>query len=656
MLGTLMRSWFHLTEVVTVIMLTSGLWFVYDLCYDAEDAVIRARATGMLLIITKTVPFVLSLRCNACIFVALVLCVLDVVMIQTEKARYGDDHSTTRSVWGMFWAAVYLAIALFQLSRETLLYMTKQDLLAENQALEGLLSMLCDCQIRLHGDGNTVLRSDRLFDSIVGESMEGKQLKDVLEFSADETERTQSAFERACVAPVILPITIVCKSGEHVCADLLIVKRCRQGASAGTKDSSSFFFLVGIRNSGSVLGEGIGTRNSETDSAKNLIQIDLFEPVPAEDWAGSLTSVSDEVGSIGNSTTATGHCFAKLSSALRTGDRDIAKSCLQKVSLIGKAEKWIVPLSNVKLLPRSILGRGGFGIVICGRIFGTDVAVKLIRTKDSKLEGQLPSLLNEIRILRGVHHCNIVQFYGACLDINNIDIGLVFERVLGVDLRNFVRGAPQSLQDMTVRRCVLLDIVCGLRFLHAQTPSIIHGDLKSSNVMIEGVGGDRPRAKILDFGLSRLATRHANPAGGTPRWTAPEVIRDPKIVLQPNIDVFSFGLLFLFLISGEMPLADVSREEIIYRARLGIQEELRWPDGIEHLAENSKLMVGRCVSIDPKLRPGMEEVHLTILGWNLQTKHDRKADEEELSWEEGLLQLRKEGDLRQNVRRCSISL
>ncbi len=63
----------------------------------------------------------------------------------------------------------------------------------------------------------------------------------------------------------------------------------------------------------------------------------------------------------------------------------------------------------------------------------------------------------------------------------------------------------------------ILDIVQGCRFLHAADPPVVHGDLKSMNVLVDS----RFRAKVADFGLSIKYKGCA----GTPYWMAPELLQ-----------------------------------------------------------------------------------------------------------------------------------
>lgn len=46
---------------------------------------------------------------------------------------------------------------------------------------------------------------------------------------------------------------------------------------------------------------------------------------------------------------------------------------------------------------------------------------------------------------------------------------------------------------------ILRDVAQGLRFLHTETPQIIHGNLKAQNILVDS----RFRAKVADFGLCK---------------------------------------------------------------------------------------------------------------------------------------------------------
>ncbi|CAE8639182.1 unnamed protein product, partial [Polarella glacialis] len=143
---------------------------------------------------------------------------------------------------------------------------------------------------------------------------------------------------------------------------------------------------------------------------------------------------------------------------------------------------------------------------------------------------QLRSVANELRIIRLVRHPNIVIFYGACVDANLRQISLIFELVEGQPLRTFIENCAinntNSGEVPSDRYQLLLDISCALRYLHSIKPQVVHGDLSPNNIMVESLG-NLARAKLIDFGLSRIVSRSENrlPMGGTFRWAAPEIFK-----------------------------------------------------------------------------------------------------------------------------------
>ena len=61
-----------------------------------------------------------------------------------------------------------------------------------------------------------------------------------------------------------------------------------------------------------------------------------------------------------------------------------------------------------------------------------------------------------------------------------------------------------------------LDIAYGMTYLHSRKPPLLHRDLKSANILIDG----SYRAKITDFGLARVRAKTEKMTGGcgTYQW------------------------------------------------------------------------------------------------------------------------------------------
>jgi serine/threonine protein kinase len=87
-----------------------------------------------------------------------------------------------------------------------------------------------------------------------------------------------------------------------------------------------------------------------------------------------------------------------------------------------------------------------------------------------------------------------------------------------------------------------LDVARGLEVLH--TCGIVHGDLKSENVLIfhDDVG---LVAKLCDFGCSIVGGQETMKLrGGSQPWNCPEWKSEMRKEALPLTDVYSFGLLF----------------------------------------------------------------------------------------------------------------
>mmetsp|Transcript_40393 Transcript_40393/g.71611 ORF Transcript_40393/g.71611 Transcript_40393/m.71611 type:complete len:802 (+) Transcript_40393:84-2489(+) len=285
----------------------------------------------------------------------------------------------------------------------------------------------------------------------------------------------------------------------------------------------------------------------------------------------------------------------------------------------GRKEQWIIEDGELKVSPSTILGKGGFGVVLAGSFHGAPVAVKA-----SKLKGaNLMSCLNELRVLRKLRHQNIVLFYGSCVNTSSGEILLVMEFVDGERLDSFMLGGDgRAAKSASIRsppdnysRCqVLSGLSSGLLYLHTRLPPVIHSDLKPENVFVER-HGRRPRAKLMDFGLARVVTSHVRPQGGTLRWSAPEVLaRQQSYTPHISSDVFSFGRLIFFCATGWKPLDGIDNRRIRTLAQTMKVPKLSWPP-LSEFQRRCRLLADCCLQIDPKSRWCMSNIYETISNW-----------------------------------------
>jgi len=144
----------------------------------------------------------------------------------------------------------------------------------------------------------------------------------------------------------------------------------------------------------------------------------------------------------------------------------------------------------------SRIGSGGFGIVYYGKLSdGKEIAVK-VPSNDS-YQGK-KQFSNEVALLSRIHHRNLVAFLGYCHeDGRNI---LVYEFMHNGTLKEQLHGRDKHISWIK-RLEIAEDAAKGIEYLHTGcTPSIIHRDIKTSNILLD----KHMRAKVSDFGLSKL--------------------------------------------------------------------------------------------------------------------------------------------------------
>eukprot|EP00927_Polykrikos_kofoidii_P001808 TRINITY_DN10703_c0_g1_i3.p1 TRINITY_DN10703_c0_g1~~TRINITY_DN10703_c0_g1_i3.p1 ORF type:complete len:618 (+),score=62.85 TRINITY_DN10703_c0_g1_i3:223-2076(+) len=280
---------------------------------------------------------------------------------------------------------------------------------------------------------------------------------------------------------------------------------------------------------------------------------------------------------------------------------------------LGKRERWLLHASELVFHHEDELGGGSFGLVIGAKFHGAEVAVKFPwgRGEICETDNSVKSVLNELRILRHLRHPNMISLIGAYIDFECGEFGLVLEMLHGVSLDRFVleKLAPGD-ESVRERTKLIVDIGCALQYLHSRNPCVVHGDLKNSNILVIMVCAMDGRflivAKILDFGLSRLLTRHACPLGGSLRWVAPEVALGR---LRPacSADIFSFGKVMFLIVSGLLPEASKTDEEMRLALSQGKVSELPWPDDCITVRRFKGIAVA-CLNTDPESRPTVSDV------------------------------------------------
>jgi serine/threonine protein kinase len=280
--------------------------------------------------------------------------------------------------------------------------------------------------------------------------------------------------------------------------------------------------------------------------------------------------------------------------------------------MIGRA------ISHYRVL--GTLGSGGMGVVYLAEDerLGRQVALKFLPPESVRNRQALDRFRVEARAASSLSHPGICAIY---------DIGedggapfIVMEALKGENLRDRINRGPLKVMDLLDLGIQLAD---ALDAAHSQ--GIVHRDIKPSNIFV-----DKNRAKILDFGLAKLAPTPASfssgadtavigpeahrpldnqitlpgTALGTVSYMSPEQARGED--LDSRTDLFSLGVVLYEMATGAQAFGG-STSAVVFDAILN-----REPRAISDL--------------NPAMPPRLEEVIATALEKDRELRYQHASD------------------------------
>jgi len=177
-----------------------------------------------------------------------------------------------------------------------------------------------------------------------------------------------------------------------------------------------------------------------------------------------------------------------------------------------------------------------------------------------------------------LEHPNIVPVHEVGSDAD-YPIYIVSKFIIGSDLVKRMKKATPTFQQATKW---LIDLSDALRTAHKQ--GIVHRDIKPQNTLID----QNDRAYLVDFGL---ALRNDDvgkklPAGGTPAYMSPEQISGQGHRVDGRSDIFSLGVLFYELLTGQRPFPGKSDLELYEQITEFDPKPMRqWNESVPHELE-----------------------------------------------------------------------
>jgi len=247
------------------------------------------------------------------------------------------------------------------------------------------------------------------------------------------------------------------------------------------------------------------------------------------------------------------------------------------------------------------VGEGGFAKVYKCQIDGRAGVCKEIQSKNLDDEARY-LLKNECTIWSRLAHQNIVGFLGMTSDATRLWLLCEFMAEGSLhqkhERRRRSRAAPPT-EELLINQ--LQQVASGMDYLHALEPPVLHRDLKSPNILLQG-----DRLAIADFGLARYQERSG--AGdmtaetGSYRWMAPEVIRHEKYDMR--CDVYSYAILGWEMLTDRVPFDDVMPVE----AAFGVAKSARRPPMPESAPESIQTLITTCWAQEAKQRPSFSTI------------------------------------------------
>lgn len=209
--------------------------------------------------------------------------------------------------------------------------------------------------------------------------------------------------------------------------------------------------------------------------------------------------------------------------------------------------------------------------------------------------------VREMRHLAKLRHPCITTVMGAVVSRDSEPM-LVMEYMTQGSLYDVLRDEEIVLGFDEHIMPILQDIAQGVRFLHAANPQVVHGDLKSKNVLIDS----NFRAKVTDFGLS---AKKKGSASGTPYWMAPELLRGER-GNNSESDIYSFGILIYEMFSRENPYEGECYNDVL---RLVCDRKVnKRPSVPDTCPVRIAELMKDCVAAKPSARPTAEQLDLAL--------------------------------------------
>ncbi|XP_050105537.1 LEAF RUST 10 DISEASE-RESISTANCE LOCUS RECEPTOR-LIKE PROTEIN KINASE-like 2.1 isoform X4 [Malus sylvestris] len=285
-------------------------------------------------------------------------------------------------------------------------------------------------------------------------------------------------------------------------------------------------------------------------------------------------------------------------------------------------EKNFVPIrysySNIKKMSNKFkekLGEGGYGSVFKARLrSGRFGAIKML----DKPKGNGQDFISEVNTIGRIHHVNVVQLVGYCVE--GTKHALVYDFMLNGSLDKYIYCKEGSIPlSCKTTYEIALGVARGIKYLHEGCDmQILHFDIKPHNILLD----ENFVPKISDFGLAKLypvdnSIVSLTAARGTMGYMAPELFYKNIGGVSFKADVYSFGMLLMEMASRRKNLNALAEHssQLYFPSWVYNQYNEGKDFEVGEVVEEEKPLIRKmiitalwCIQLKPSDRPSMKEV------------------------------------------------